>query len=602
MKYILFFLICSTAVASEFSTTKSYSKTFSSTSKHHANSNMTQRRNEFNQKFSHGNVSLGLSFSTGMLNEPRELGITKEAAFILKLRDLQKSGNKTGLQQEIQKLQQARIMIGRNAKIAVVNTILQEPITEIFDVIKHGSSDQAQAAVQRLLTLSPYKYRFGRDECPDVFAYKQALYQQKYMYDVLEEAKKLYESRADAPPILGCPVRIGFYTIQPSDISINQEDHAFDLMTTLPSQAISISPEVDTAIAHRISYMHESELKNIDALSCEAGATLYDIIDSALLSKDGSCINRDALEKFYVLSSKITQEDIPYFCMRCAKAFKDRVTDPASIVIDQVKGTYAVAKFFFDLNFGRYYMTDKEAIEHYLEPSIKAYVAIINGFEKISADNVADCIGTIAADLTCIYGAGKMISYLKEVGAVKNKTVQQAIESLEIAKAEPENPLLATEETMITPAKQAASQLEHRQAKIAESVPTVSEGMQTTKVNAPESIVAEHNTYIPAKEELRITSGLKDQTSIQVNKSAQAVLIDGYYEVNGFKFSKYYYERLWESGRPAPALIAQEILNTAKCATPDLKKIGFMRYEVAGWEMIYNPITKEIWHLSPIKG
>ena len=33
-----------------------------------------------------------------------------------------------------------------------------------------------------------------------------------------------------------------------------------------------------------------------------------------------------------------------------------------------------------------------------------------------------------------------------------------------------------------------------------------------------------------------------------------------YVEVNGFRFSRYYYEKLWNTGRKAPSLIAKLIL------------------------------------------
>jgi len=34
---------------------------------------------------------------------------------------------------------------------------------------------------------------------------------------------------------------------------------------------------------------------------------------------------------------------------------------------------------------------------------------------------------------------------------------------------------------------------------------------------------------------------------------------------------------------------------------PDACKPGFFRYEAYGWEMVFNPTTKEVWHLQPIK-
>jgi hypothetical protein len=85
-----------------------------------------------------------------------------------------------------------------------------------------------------------------------------------------------------------------------------------------------------------------------------------------------------------------------------------------------------------------------------------------------------------------------------------------------------------------------------------------------------------------------------------VNESCIAILKDGYYEVNGFKFTEYYYNRLWTKGRGAPSLIAKEILDNAIKIAPD-KYPGFFRYELGIWEMIYNPTTKEVSHLSPTK-
>lgn len=80
-----------------------------------------------------------------------------------------------------------------------------------------------------------------------------------------------------------------------------------------------------------------------------------------------------------------------------------------------------------------------------------------------------------------------------------------------------------------------------------------------------------------------------------------AVLNNGYYEVNGFRFSKYYYEKLWGTGRGAPSLVVKEILASGVKGTPDSLKSGFFRYEANGWEMIYNPTTREVWHIQPTK-
>ena len=100
----------------------------------------------------------------------------------------------------------------------------------------------------------------------------------------------------------------------------------------------------------------------------------------------------------------------------------------------------------------------------------------------------------------------------------------------------------------------------------------------------------------------KITPAVKTDNIIEeVNQTPIAILKNGYYEVNGFKFTEYYYNKLWTEGRPAPTLFAQEILATATKIIPDTKLTGFFKYEGCGWEMVYNPTTKEIWHLQPIK-
>ena len=85
-----------------------------------------------------------------------------------------------------------------------------------------------------------------------------------------------------------------------------------------------------------------------------------------------------------------------------------------------------------------------------------------------------------------------------------------------------------------------------------------------------------------------------------INETSVAILKNGYYEVNGVKFSEFYYNKLWREGRPAPSLIAKEILDGVERILPDTKP-GFFRYECNKWEMIYNPISKEVWHLQPIR-
>ena len=81
-------------------------------------------------------------------------------------------------------------------------------------------------------------------------------------------------------------------------------------------------------------------------------------------------------------------------------------------------------------------------------------------------------------------------------------------------------------------------------------------------------------------------------------------LVDGFYTAEGsaFKFSKAYYEKLWATGRGAPFLQADEVVRTATSITLDpAGKAGFFRYANEVTEMIYNPVTREVWHLMPIE-
>lgn len=85
------------------------------------------------------------------------------------------------------------------------------------------------------------------------------------------------------------------------------------------------------------------------------------------------------------------------------------------------------------------------------------------------------------------------------------------------------------------------------------------------------------------------------------SKGIRILLKNGFYEVPDLKISKRYYERLWREGRPAPFIVARKILESGVKGVPDKIKPGFLRYQFGGWEMVYNPITKEVWHLQPIK-
>ncbi len=86
-----------------------------------------------------------------------------------------------------------------------------------------------------------------------------------------------------------------------------------------------------------------------------------------------------------------------------------------------------------------------------------------------------------------------------------------------------------------------------------------------------------------------------------VNQTSKAILKNGYYEVNSFKFTEFYYNKLWKSGRGAPSLTAKAILDNAIRVIPDPAGYsGFFKYFSDGWEMVYNPTTRIVSHIQPI--
>jgi len=84
-----------------------------------------------------------------------------------------------------------------------------------------------------------------------------------------------------------------------------------------------------------------------------------------------------------------------------------------------------------------------------------------------------------------------------------------------------------------------------------------------------------------------------------LRQSDNGLIVDGYYEVNGFKILPKYYNKLRATGRPVPTLFAKEILDNATTIVPDAKEAGFFKYEFGNWELVYNPTTKVIRHIQP---
>lgn len=90
---------------------------------------------------------------------------------------------------------------------------------------------------------------------------------------------------------------------------------------------------------------------------------------------------------------------------------------------------------------------------------------------------------------------------------------------------------------------------------------------------------------------------------VTATNTGRAIEFDGqFYSADGFKFSKSYYEYLYNNGRPAPFLQAREVLNSNPTVMPDPQgAAGYFRYEGAGLEMIYNPTTGQVGHIQPLR-
>ena len=77
-------------------------------------------------------------------------------------------------------------------------------------------------------------------------------------------------------------------------------------------------------------------------------------------------------------------------------------------------------------------------------------------------------------------------------------------------------------------------------------------------------------------------------------------LMDGFYLVDGLKISDSYYERLWKEGRSIPT--SEGGLRQQSCDLPVPRGApGYFRYEGAGLEVIYDPITGQIGHIQPVR-
>ncbi|MEX5573763.1 filamentous hemagglutinin N-terminal domain-containing protein [Pseudomonas lijiangensis] len=131
-----------------------------------------------------------------------------------------------------------------------------------------------------------------------------------------------------------------------------------------------------------------------------------------------------------------------------------------------------------------------------------------------------------------------------------------------------------------------------------------------TKTGNTEVLATDGTFYFETSNGLKPKAGGNLASLVEAEKNIASAkgslpeikMVDGFYQAEGapFKFSEYYYNRLWSTGRGAPFVQADEVLKTATTVTPD-RMAGFYRYTNGSMEMVYNPVTKEVWHLQPLR-
>ena len=141
-----------------------------------------------------------------------------------------------------------------------------------------------------------------------------------------------------------------------------------------------------------------------------------------------------------------------------------------------------------------------------------------------------------------------------------------------------------------------------------ELAPTVSVAGKTMKwiggkwVRLPDVDYSRDNANL-GKNNPKFNSDFNNNINTKPLAPKAIVKINGYYYADGMKISESYYDKLWTNGRKAPFIQAREIINgNPKITLDERGKKDFYRYESNGLEMIYNPRTKEIWHIQPVKG
>ena len=226
-----------------------------------------------------------------------------------------------------------------------------------------------------------------------------------------------------------------------------------------------------------------------------------------------------------------------------------------------------------------YYLSSQEG-----QQRIRVYSENIVAFGKVTdqlcdsltTEQTAQAIGTLAGDMAFGKGAPAIATLLKEIDALGKISHEAKIVGQGIRSVLKEHPAYANAEGIALKMSSEIKDVKNAAKPLINSEKLSENGNKLVKI---------------------------ENTLSSVNETSVAILKNGYYEVNGFKFTEFYYNRLWNNGREAPSFAAKAILEHATEIIPDPEKIpGFFKYFADGWEMVYNPTTKIVSHIQQIKG
>jgi hypothetical protein len=280
------------------------------------------------------------------------------------------------------------------------------------------------------------------------------------------------------------------------------------------------------------------------------------------------------------------------FTINVIKKFSTNISHPIDYLKQRIIGLHDIAIVMTNKAIG-YLIPVKHALNSNFDEInlyAKECAQRLNANPKELSATVADII----TDMTFDGGLGLMrksvATTLKQIQKLA-LTVENAAKKINVLAQKEKQVVVASIEGTKTSLKIEVNQVKQCMQQAAKE--TVKQTKNIVEKEAQDLAKQSANSSLTKIEEVV-------RTTKEVNQGSTAILKNGYYEVNGFKLTEYYYNRLWNKGRKAPTLLAKDMIENATSIIKDEKYPGFYIYICNGWEMAYNPITKIIAHLSPI--